>query len=328
MSVVDTHRSPANPRATQEARALLDAIYGASSGGWTLSGQHNAPRHISFYSDMAQQISGHYPAIWGQDFGFAADGDLDGIEFRPAVVAEAKRQHAAGSIITLMWHAARPTGDEPVTFDDNICNGLLADRDWQDLLTPGTTTHARWERQVDVIAGLLAELRDEQVPVLWRPYHEMNGGWFWWGGRPGPGGYVALYRQLYRRLVEVHRLDNLLWVWNANAPRPDAAAYADFYPGHEMVDILAADVYANDYAQSHHDELVELGENRPIALGEVGELPTPTILATQPRWAWFMTWNAFLTGQNSPDAVRELFCDPRVRNRPVVAAPVAPMLHP
>jgi mannan endo-1,4-beta-mannosidase len=100
---------PVNPRATDQARALLELIQQAS-GNWTFSGQHNAPLHISTYSDLAEQITGHYPAIWGQDFGFAADGDLDGINFRPAVIAEAKRQHAAGSIITLMWHAIRPTG--------------------------------------------------------------------------------------------------------------------------------------------------------------------------------------------------------------------------
>lgn len=307
--------APVNPRATPQARALLELI-DSVSGTATLSGQHNAPQHVSRYSDLAEQITGQCPAIWGQDFGFAADGDLDGVNFRPEVIAEARRQHATGSIITLMWHAVRPTGEEPVTFDDNICNGMLTDRDWHDLLTPGTAVHTRWQRQVDVIAELLAQLRDAQIPMLWRPYHEMNGAWFWWGGRPGPDGYTALCRQLYHRLVDVHRLDNLIWVWNANAPRDDAADYAGFYPGHDVVDILAADVYENDYAQSHHDDLLRLGENRPIALGEVGRLPTPQILAAQPEWAWLMTWNAFLTDGNSPDAVRELYADPHVRHRP------------
>ncbi len=314
----DSAFPPVNPKATPQARALLELIQGVS-GSNTLSGQHNAPAHISHYSDLAHEITGHNPAVWGQDFGFSADGDLDGINFRPDVIAEAKRQHAQGSIITLMWHAARPTGEEPVTFDDNICNGPLAQADWQDLLTPGTDIHTRWTRQVDVIAALLTQLRDAQVPVLWRPYHEMNGDWFWWGGHPGAGGYEALYRQLYARLVDHHQLDNLIWVWNANAPRnikdDFAGTYAGFYPGHDVVDILAADVYHNDYAQSHHDELVELGEGRPIALGEVGHLPTPQILTDQPRWAWFMAWNALLTKDNSNDAIRTLYADARVLNR-------------
>ena len=99
-----------------------------------------------------------------------------------------------------------------------------------------------------MIAALLTQLRDADIPVLWRQYHEMHGSWFWWGGREGDWGYAALYRQLYERFVSVHHLDKLIWVWNTNAPRADAAAHAGFYPGHDVVDILAADVYANDYA--------------------------------------------------------------------------------
>ncbi|CAN5234433.1 hypothetical protein BH09ACT2_BH09ACT2_05330 [soil metagenome] len=306
---------PVNPNASPAARRLLERI-SAVGGNRILSGQHNTPRELSFYSDQAHEITGSYPAIWGQDFGFSEDGDMDGVNFRQAVIDEEKTQHASGSIITLMWHAVRPTEEEPVTFLDSICNGMLDASDWDDLLREGTEVHDRWVRQVDVIAEFLAQLRDANVPVLWRPYHELNGDWFWWGGRPGPRGYAALYRQLYERFVSVHHLDNLVWVWNTNAPRGDAAPYAGFYPGHDVVDILAADVYANDYRQSHHDELLDLAAGRPIALGEVGVLPTPEILDSQPRWAWFMTWTTFLTQENDPEAVRRLFADPRMLHRP------------
>ena len=272
---------PVNPNASPAARRLLARI-SAVAGSRIFSGQHNTPRELSFYSDQAHEITGSYPAIWGQDFGFSEDGDMDGVNFRQAVIDEAKKQHAAGSIITLMWHAVRPTEEEPVTFLDSICNGMLDASDWDDLLTGGTAVHDRWVRQVDVIAEFLAQLRDANVPALLRPYHEFNGDCFWWGGRPGPRGHAALYRQLYERFVSVHHLDNLVWVWNANAPRSDAAPYAGFYPGHDVVDILAADVYANDYRQSHHDELLGLAAGRPIALGEVGVLPTLAILHSQP----------------------------------------------
>jgi len=307
-------REAVNPRATREARDLLARIQDLA-GDRIFSGQHNTPREMSFYSDQAAEITGRYPAVWGQDFGFADDGDMDGINYRQGIVDEAKKQHSAGSIITLMWHAVRPTEEEPVTFLGSICDGILPETDWHDLLKPGTETHTRWLRQVDLIAGFLEQLRDASIPVLWRPYHEMNGNWFWWGGREGENGYAALYRQLYERFVSVHHLDNLIWVWNTNAPRGDAAPYPGFYPGHDVVDILAADVYENDYKQSHHDELVTLAEGRPIALGEVGVLPTSTILSDQPQWTWFMIWTTFLTRDNDPEAVRALFTNPRVVNR-------------
>lgn len=305
---------PANPEATSEARALLSQIQ-QLGGRHTFSGLHNTPREMSLYSAQADELTGRYPAIWGQDFGFAEPGDMDGISFRQQVIDEAKKQFADGSIITFMWHAVRPTEEEPVTFEGSICNGMLAEDDWRDLLTEGTETHARWLRQADVIAGFLGQLRDASIPVLWRPYHEMNGNWFWWGGREGADGYAALYRQLYRRFVDVHQLHNLIWVWNTNAPRGDAAAYDGFYPGPDVVDILAADVYANDYRQSHHDQLLELADGRPIALGEVGIIPTPEILEAQSHWSWFMVWTNFLTRDNTPDEVRRLFASPRVLHR-------------
>ena len=90
----------------------------------------------------------------------------------------------------------------------------------------------------------------------------------------------------YDYLTRHHQLNNLLWVWNTNAPRDipgdEAFDYDLFFPGHEYVDILAADVYRNDYKQSHHDDLIQLAGNKTIALGEVGGLPDPEILSEQP----------------------------------------------
>jgi mannan endo-1,4-beta-mannosidase len=312
MRVSADRPTPINPNATPEAQALLEFLY-EISGQHTLSGQHNTPAQLSEYSDQAAQITGHYPALWGQDFGFHAD-DMDGIIYRQAVMDEAKRQRAAGSVITLMWHAVRPIEEEPVTFKEGIC-GEITDDEWQALLTPGTEIHSRWTRQVDVIAGFLTQLRDASIPVLWRPYHEMNGDWFWWGGRGGPDGYAALYRQLYDRLVNTHGLHNLLWVWNANAPAPHILPYSACFPGTEWVDVLATDIYRNDYQPSHYDDLMTLADGKPIALGEVGVMPTPELLDAQPRWAWFMVWTNFLTRENTPEAVRALYASPRVRNR-------------
>jgi mannan endo-1,4-beta-mannosidase len=228
---------------------------------------------------------------------------------------EAKRQNAIGTVVTLMWHAVRPIEDEPVTFKEGVC-GKLTDEEWNDLITPGTAVHARWESQVDIIAGFLGQLKAATVPVLWRPYHEMNGDWFWWGYRTGPRGYAALWRQLYERLVGHYGLNNLIWVWNANAPRGTVLPHADCFPGHDYVDVLATDVYSADFKQSHHDDLVALAEGKPVALGEVGEVPTPDILDRQPQWAWFMVWSGLLTKSNTPEQIRAIYNYPRTLNFP------------
>lgn len=67
-------------------------------------------------------------------------------------------------------------------------SGEVSDRQWEELVTPGTALNVRWTRQVDTVASYLNELKALGVPVLWRPYHESNGVWFWWGNRRGKTG--------------------------------------------------------------------------------------------------------------------------------------------
>ena len=183
--------APVNPHASAEARALLRYL-DSISGRYTITGQHNFPNEGSRWTDRTYDLTGKYPGLFGADFGFSAGDDKDSIEGRPAMIAEIERQYRNGSVIALTWHAVRPTEDEPVTFRDSV-QGHLTDFEWKELLTPGTGLYKRWCAQVDVIAGYLAQLRDAHVAVLFRPYHEMNGNWFWWGGRPGKNGSLALH---------------------------------------------------------------------------------------------------------------------------------------
>jgi mannan endo-1,4-beta-mannosidase len=205
-----------------------------------------------------------------------------------------------------MWHAVRPIEDEPVSFEQSI-QGQITSQDWQDLVTAGTPINERWKSQVDVIAWHLKQLRDAGVPVLWRPYHEMNGGWFWWGKKRGDNGYKRLYRMLFDRLVRFHGLDNLLWVYGANELNANVDPYEDYYPGDDVVDILATDVYRGGFARRDYDALLALARNKPIALGEVGEPPTTQILESEPRWTWFMTSGEPLGGAEYTEVLRGIY---------------------
>lgn len=279
---------PVTPNPTPEALNLLNYLY-SISGKHTLTGQHCEPIFGSTRLPLIHRMTRHYPALFGQDFGFSFPGYLDGINFRQRTVDEVIRRHHEGFIITLMWHAVPPTEDEPVTFRESIQSDLT-DEEWQDLITPGTEINERWKSQVDVIAWFLKQLREAGVPVLWRPYHEMNGDWFWWGKKPGDEGYKKLWRMLFARLVHFHELNNLIWVFNTNEVTENVDPHETYFPGHDVVDILATDVYYEGFNQINYDQLLALAGDKPIALGEVGTLPTLEKLQSQPRWTWFMSW--------------------------------------
>lgn len=284
----DGSLQPVTPDPSPEVVNLMQYIY-SISGKYTLTGQHCAPLVGSTHLAGVHKMTKHYPAVFGQDFGFSAPGTWDGINFRQQIVDEAIRRHYEGFIITLMWHAVRPTEEEPVTFRESV-QGDLTGREWQDLVTSGTEINERWKSQVDVIAWFLKQLREANVPVLWRPYHEMNGVWFWWGKKVGDMGYKRLYRMLFERLVNFHGLNNLIWVFNANEVKETVDPYEMYYPGDDVVDILATDVYSEGFNQENYDQLLALAGDKPIALGEVGRMPTLEILRSQPRWTWFMSW--------------------------------------
>lgn len=295
---------PVNRESSPEARRLLAYLYEIDDEH-TLAGQHNYNHELSRYTQRAQEIGGRYPAIWGTDFVWSGAQDPG-----RRIVEEAIEKHKEGAIVTLMWHAGRPTDDPPFRWSESI-QGEMSEEEWKELVTPGTPLHARWRDQVDQIAVHLKQLRDARVPVLWRPYHEMNGVWFWWGNKSGPDGFAKLWQLLFDRLVNYHQLNNLIWVWNGNArrdiPQEEAYAYADFYPGHDYVDVLATNVFNFDYEQKDYEELLTLAAGKLIALGQVGELPKPEILAAQPAWAWFMVWGSWLETHNTLERVMTIY---------------------
>lgn len=297
-------QQPVNPHASREARALLNYLARIDEDH-LLAGQHSYNGKPNQYYERAQEISGQYPAVWGTDFIW--NGMRDPGE---SVVEAAIQKHNEGAIITLMWHAGRPIDEPPFGWRESI-QGELTDAEWMALTTPGSALHKRWLAQIDQVATYLKQLQDANVPVLWRPYHEMNGVWFWWGDKKGEKGYQKLWKMMYDRYVNHHQLNNLIWVWNANAPRDipqdEAFAYEHFYPGAAYVDVLATDVYNFDYEQGDYESLLKLANGKVIALGEVGKLPNVNILEAQPRWAWFMVWSNWLETANDERGVQAVY---------------------
>ena len=188
----------------------------------------------------------------------------------------------------------------------------MLDQQFQDVLTPGTDLHAKWIAQVDEIARFLRQLQAARVPVLWRPYHEMNGDWFWWGGRH-EGEYTTerLYRQIFDRMVHHHQLNNLIWMWSVDRPSQPGREFSRYYPGNEYLDIVSLDVYGSDFNPAYYDSLKALAQGKPLALGEVGVPPTLEVLKTQPDWTLWVIWSgmARLTPREQYDSYTK---DPRI----------------
>ena len=292
-----------NARASAEARTLYAWLW-SQYGRRTLTGQHEQgynPENAQRELDYLVKVTGKAPAILGFDYIDPRDD--------ARVNARALAWARSGGIVTFCWHWGAPdigTGYENSKKDFDVAAAL----------TPGTPQNRLMLAQMDHVAALLKVLRDAKVPVLWRPFHEFSGDWFWWG-KHGPDAFKALWRLMYDRYTRLHGLDNLIWVLGWAGQKVDAA----YYPGRETVDIAGADIYVEDHgnlASMFAGVKAIVGHSVPICLHENGPVPDPALLGPQADWLWFMTWHTrWLMGadQNTPAQLKRYFASRRYVTR-------------
>ena len=306
---------PVNPNASDEVKEVLEFLY-RIRGEKIISGIHNE-LYSNKWTDYIIDNTGKKPGLWGSDFRF---GEF--VQYRQQMTDEAIRQWKEEHVlITIMYHATRPMDPIDGIWRDADTNegvqGNLTDEQWEQLVTPGTEIHKQWLVHIDTVAEYLKQMRDANVPILWRPYHEMNGGWFWWGKKEGENGFVKLWKMMFDRYVNHHELNNLIWVWNPNAPHDTADDYHLYFPGHDYVDVLATDIYRKDYKQAHHDDLLEIAGRKPIAIGETGPMISiDSLMKHQPYYVWYMGWRDLFTDQEEQH-LKSLFTHPSVLNAPL-----------
>ncbi len=230
---------PANPQADAKARAILNYLEKSPqrTDKRLLSGQFTdcGPNAKLATCTEIHDKTGRWPAIIGLDY---ADFGKGGLETKTPnrVAIEYARQ---GGLVTISAHLYNPA---------NPRGGGLRDQgvDLRQILSPGNAAHDRWMKELDTLAAGLKELQDAGVVVLWRPFHEMNGGWFWWGGKQ-PDTFIAVWRHMFDYFTKTKGLNNLLWVYAPNHGEKTAAYYA----GDRYVDIVGLDAYT-DFVDPQH----------------------------------------------------------------------------
>jgi mannan endo-1,4-beta-mannosidase len=276
------------------------------SGSKTLSGQHNKEPNSnpSQYTDQIVSTTGKYPALWSGDFLFSSTD----ISNRQTMINMAKTQWNAGAAINLMFHACPPTTGEPCAWDGGVVSHL-SDAQWNELITNGTTLNNNWKARLDIIAGYLQDLKNNGVEVLFRPFHEMNQGVFWWAGRTGANGTVKLFQITHDYLKNTKGLTNLIWVWDLQDFGTLSSDLNNYDPGSSYWDVLAMDMYSSDgqgYTSTKYNAMINKAGTKPIAIGECDQLPTSSLLTTQPRWTFFMGWAELTFSTNTTSAIQSV----------------------
>jgi mannan endo-1,4-beta-mannosidase len=285
----------ANPSASPKARAVLDYLVKLPAKGEKrmLSGQFTdyGPGAKLALCEEAFQQTGHWPAMIGLDYADYSEGRH---RLHTATVDRLAIDYARqGGLVTIGVHLPNPA---------NPKGGGLRDKgvDLDTLLKPAHENHRRWMEELDIMASGLAELRDAGVVVLWRPFHEMNGNWFWWGGKD-PEAFRRVWMHMFDYFSREKKLDNLLWVY---APNQGDKVVA-YYPGDRFADVVGLDAYTDHVDPSHIKGYRELAAlPKPFGFTEFGphgasnppgDYDYPRLLAGIdehfPRTCFFLAWH-------------------------------------
>lgn len=286
-----------NPNPSKEANNLyqfLKVNYGKKiiSGVMTLNSFDE--------TNWLKTNTGKEPAILGLDFMHSGRNYSWYDDKEP--IKDAAAYWQKNGIPVFVWHWRDPSR----TTEEFYSKGTSFDI--SKINDPESAEYKAMLKDIDYVAGLFKELQQQNVPVIWRPLHEAAGGWFWWGAK-GAAPCKKLYQVMYDRMVNYHKLNNLIWVWTRE-PNDEA-----WYPGDEYVDIVGRDIYKQG---DHTSQLTEFntlntqyGSKKMVTLSEVGSIPdVDNLQKDAAAWSWFMPWYGDYTRNsvhNSLDLWKKMF---------------------
>ena len=301
---------PVNPHATPEAEALLAYLYEIAGNG-IITGQHTQTNPMEERAYI-HELTGRYPKLQGFEL-LAYSPNINDADADEACLTEVDEARGTmdtairwakdtGGIVSVCFHWFSPIGGRDKSF-----YAKNTDFDAAKILVEGTPEREAFYRDMDVIAAELRKFQEERIPVLWRPFHEADGDWFWWGAK---GDLVGreLYKLMFDYYVYEKHLDHLLWVWNSPA--------RDGYPGDAYLDVISRDIYAaphsvTDYRREYEELRAQTGCGKVAALAECGVIPDIELLAgSRVPWAYYMTWSkefCLTEAYNTKERLRKMY---------------------
>lgn len=249
------------------------------------------------------KVTGDYPVVAGFDVSVVL---LDQVNYS---VEQAIEWHNAGGIVTFCWHwlVDNFDGKERAFYTEKTAFDLK-----KALSDKNSEQYKGIIADIDKVSEYMKKLKDNNVPVLWRPLHEASGGWFWWGAS-GEKAYKELWDIVYERMAVHHGLNNLIWVTNPQN--------AKWYVGDDKCDIVGDDPYY-DYSErkayekdksnkSRFKKNYAFAKNKMIAMTENDFIPDIGIaFDNNVKWLFFATWCREFVCEYVPDEYGNRYTKP------------------
>ncbi|HEY2722973.1 MAG TPA: glycosyl hydrolase [Chitinophagaceae bacterium] len=251
---------PSDIRATRETVALYHNLGKLLNKGTMFGHQDDLAYGVGWKYELGRSdirdVTGDYPAVYGFELGrieLDHDVNIDSVPF--ASMKEFIRDaYGRGGVITLSWHLNNPLTGKTAW---DPAPGTVA------AILPGGEKNELYKSWLDKVAAFLLDLKGdhgEYIPIIFRPFHELNGSWFWWGGKNCTAEELKqLYRFTESYLRDQKHVHNLLYAYNTDKfySRDE---YLERYPGDEWVDVIGFDIYQGYNTASNSDFIKYAGE--------------------------------------------------------------------
>lgn len=240
--IIDTKLSLSDKKSTKELVVFYEKLTHLTEKGILFGHQDDLAYGVNWKYEAGRsdvkEVAGDYPAVYGWDLGGLENksaNNLDGIPF-DKMRQYIKEAHQRGGVITLSWHINNPlTGKDAWDTTPKSLASVL----------PGGEKHEKYKAWLDEGIQFIKTLKDRDgkpIPMLFRPYHELTGNWFWWCRN---NGSPEEFKSLWRFTLEYFQqkgIHNLIYVYNTSDFKTKEE-FLEYYPGADYADVLSFDKY-------------------------------------------------------------------------------------
>jgi mannan endo-1,4-beta-mannosidase len=249
------HGKPIDAHATKETKALYKNL-GKLAEKHTLFGHQHATEYGHGWegdedrSDV-KSVTGSHPAVIGVDFSGFTAGSKENIQRNKDHVKKiVEDTYNRGGVATAAWHFLNPVSGGGFYWVDTVSQPAVK------YIIPGGSAHGKYKEILRGIADWAHQLKGKDgknVPLIFRPFHEFDGGWFWWG-KPHctKEEFISLWRFTVSYLRDSLGVHNFIYAFSPDNQFLSEAEYLDRYPGNEWVDMLGVDNYGDMGRDGYH----------------------------------------------------------------------------
>lgn len=283
-----------DPLATKETRALAGNLLRLSKNSILFGHQHATEYGHGWQGDAdrsdVKTVTGSHPAVIGVDISGLSGRPKDEIEKNKAdLVKNITDTYNRGGLSTISWHFSNPASDGGFYWKDSVSLPAVP------LIIPGGSHHQQYKDILATIADMAKSLKGKDgslAPVIFRPYHEFDGDWFWWGSKHcTKEDFITLWQFTVSYLRDTLGVHNFIYAFSPDNKFNTEAEFLERYPGDQWVDLVGMDNYGDFGRDGKYDLLSGIKKLRIVSeyAQKAGKLAafTETGLESIPNPKWF-----------------------------------------